>query len=193
MTESVINCVNQLGSLEPAMLMWTNRRGEDIGDGPLWDAMPTSRNASITSTVAGATEEDGEEVSVAEEDREDPTTELDVVDNIAGVNDVHDNDVYKQWDEVVPEDGDVNDHIGDDVQVVTESTSGGVTMKWDQPLQVNPTVATGTAEVKVSPTDTGRPTREHKMPNPFIPSWTGKKYGYTITHIVTLDGRTVEE
>ena len=42
MTENVINRVNQLGSLEPAMLTWTNRHGENIGDGPLWDTMPTS-------------------------------------------------------------------------------------------------------------------------------------------------------
>jgi len=57
------------------MLTWTNRHGRDIGNGPLWDAMPTSQNASITSTVAGATEEDDEKVSVAEEDQEDPTTQ----------------------------------------------------------------------------------------------------------------------
>ena len=59
MTESVISHVNQLGSSEPAMLTWTNCRGENIGDGPLWDAMPTSKNASISSTIADATEEDG--------------------------------------------------------------------------------------------------------------------------------------
>ena len=125
MTERVIKRVNQLGLSEPAMLTWMNLRGEDIGDGPLWDAMPTSRNASISSTVAAdATDEDDEDVSLSEEDREDPTTELDVVNNIAGVDDVHDDDVYEQWDEVLPEDGDVNNHIGDDVQVITESTLG---------------------------------------------------------------------
>ena len=194
MTESVINRINLLGLSEPAMLTWTNFRGEDIGDGPLWDAMPTSRNASISSTVTvDVTEEDDEDVSIAEEDWEDPTTELDVVDNIAGVDDVHDEDVYEQWDEVVPENGDVNNHIDDEFQVVTKSTSGGVTTKWDQPLQVSPTVTTGTTEVNVSPTDTGQPTREHKAPNPFIPSWTGKKYGYAMTQIVKLDGSTVEE
>ena len=90
------------------------------------------------------------------------------------MDDAHDDDVYEQWDEVIPENGDVNNHIDDEVQVVTKSTSGGVTTKWDQPLQVSPTVATGTAEVNVSPTDTGRPTQERKAPNPFVPSWTGK-------------------
>jgi hypothetical protein len=34
--------INQLGLLEPAMLTWTNCHGENIGNGPLWDAMPTS-------------------------------------------------------------------------------------------------------------------------------------------------------
>ena len=63
-------------------------------------------------------------------------------------------DVYEQWDEVV-QDGDVIDKINDDVQVVMESTLGGVTTKWDQPLLVSPTVFTAAAEVKVSPTDTG--------------------------------------
>jgi hypothetical protein len=52
MTESVIAHVNQLGLTEPAMLMWTYFHGENIGNGPLWDAMPTSRHASIPSTVA---------------------------------------------------------------------------------------------------------------------------------------------
>ena len=93
------------------------------------------------------------------------------------MDDVHNDDEYEQWDEVVPAEGDVNDQIGDDVQVVTESASGGVTTKWDQPPQVSPTVASATTEVKVSPTDTGRTTQERKPPNPFIPSWTGKKYG----------------
>jgi len=68
-----------------------------------------------------------------------------------------------------------------------------VTTKWDQPLKVSPTVATATAEVKLSPTDTGRSIRQRKASNPFIPSWTGKKYGYAMTQIVKLDGNTVEE
>jgi hypothetical protein len=68
-----------------------------------------------------------------------------------------------------------------------------VTTKWDQPLKVSPTVATAKAEVKVSPTDTVRPTQERKTPNPFIPSWTGKKYGYAMMQIIKLDGSTVEE
>jgi len=93
------------------------------------------------------------------------------------VDDVHNDDVYKQWDKVVPDVGDVNNYIDDKVQVVTESALGGVTTKWDQPLQVSPTVATATAEVKVSPTDTGQSIREQKTPNPLIPSWTGNKYG----------------
>jgi hypothetical protein len=168
-TESVILRVNQIGSSDPVMLTWTNRRGEDIGNGPLWDAMPASLNASNPSTVAAdATEEDDEDVTVAEVDQDDQTTEIDVANNITGVDDAH--DVYEQWDEVVPEERDVINHIDDDVQVVTKSTLGGVTTKWDQPLQVSPTVAASTAEVKVSPTDTGRPTRESKLPNPFIPS-----------------------
>ena len=126
------------------------------------------------STVEKSTEEDDKDISVAEEDWENSTTELNVVDNITGVDDTH--DVYEEWNEVVLEVGDFNNQIDDDVQVVTKSTSGGVMTKWDQPLQVNPTV-TDTAKVKVSPTDTGRSIREPKMPNPFIPSWTGKKYG----------------
>ena len=71
MTESMISRVNQLGSLEPAMLTWMNRRGENIGDGPLWDAMPTSQNACNPSTVVETTEEDDEDVTVAEVDQDD--------------------------------------------------------------------------------------------------------------------------
>ena len=73
LTESVISRVNQLGLSEPAILTWTNRQGENIGDGPLWDAMPTSQNASISSTVAEATEEDDRDVIVAEVDQDDQT------------------------------------------------------------------------------------------------------------------------
>ena len=63
------------------------------------------------------------------------------------------------------------------------------TTKWDQPLKVIPEVATAT---KVPPTGTGRATRDRKSPNPFILSWTGKKYGYAMAQIVQMDG-TVEE
>ena len=158
MTESVILRVNQLGLSEPAMLTWTNRRGENIGNGPLWDAMPTRQNDSSPSTVVETTEEDDGDVTVAEVDQDDQTTEIDVVDNITGVDDAHSDNVYEQWDEVVQDEGDVIDQFDDDVQVVTESTPGGVATKWDQPPLVSPTVPTAEAEVKVSPTDTGRPT-----------------------------------
>jgi hypothetical protein len=70
MMASVITRVDQLGSSEPELLTWTNRRGEIIGDGPLWDTTDTSNNdASITSDVAGATKDDDDDVVVvAEED-----------------------------------------------------------------------------------------------------------------------------
>ena len=64
-------------------------------------------------------------------------------------------DLYKQWDKVVQDEGDVIDHINDDVLVVTKLTPGGVTTKWDQPPLVRLIVSTAGAEVKVSPTDTG--------------------------------------
>ena len=35
-------------------------------------------------------------------------------------------------------------------------------------------------------------TREQKPPNPFIPSWTGKKYGYAMAQIEHMNG-TVKE
>jgi hypothetical protein len=80
--------------------------------------------------------------------------------------------------------GDV-DWVNDDVEVMKESASGGVTTAWDQPLQVIPKV---TAAEKVPPTGTGRTTRERKPPNPFIPSWTGKKYGYAMAQIEHMCG-----
>ncbi len=53
MTASVIGRVDQLGSGKPAMLTWTNRCIETIGDGPLWDTTETKKDvASITSAVA---------------------------------------------------------------------------------------------------------------------------------------------
>ncbi len=60
MTESVIARVNKLGSGEPELLTWTNRRGEIIGDGPTWDTAEanTKNNVGDTSEVAGATEDD---------------------------------------------------------------------------------------------------------------------------------------
>ena len=163
MTESVITRVNQLGSTEPAMLTWTNRHGENIGNGPLWDTMPTSILASIPSTVAEAMDEDDRDVTNAETDLEDQTTVLDVADNITGVDDTQ--DVYEQWDEVVQdtEGGDVIDHTvnQDEVPVVAELSPGEVTSNWDQTPGVSPTVpTTGGKAQKVSPTDIpiGRPT-----------------------------------
>jgi hypothetical protein len=100
-------------------------------------------------------------------------------------------DVYEVWNEEVPGEvvGDV-ESINNDVEVTKESASGGVTTTdWDQSLQVIPEV---TAAAKVPPTGTGRTTRERKPPNPFIPSWTGKKYGYAMAQIEQMCG-SVEE
>ena len=83
----------------------TNRQGEIIGNGPLWDTTATGSNdASLTSAVAGATEtdDDNDVVAIAEEDREMPTTDFDVVDNIEGVDNTQ--EVYKVWNEDVPAD-----------------------------------------------------------------------------------------
>ena len=105
MTASVIACVNELGSGEPELLTWTNRHGENIGDGPSWDTTEASNDESImTSDVAGATKDDDDDVVVvAEEDRGTmPTTNVDVADNIAGV-DHGTQEVYKVWNEEVPE------------------------------------------------------------------------------------------
>ena len=88
MTAGVIARVNELGSGEPELLTWTNRCGENIGDGPLWDTPETSNNdVSTASDVAGATKDDDDNVVVvAEEDCGTiPNTDVDVVDNIAGV------------------------------------------------------------------------------------------------------------
>ena len=81
-----------------------------------------------------------------------PTTDVDVVDNIAGV-DMDTQDVYEVWNEEVPDDvGDV-DQINNDVEVTKKLASGGVTTtKWDQPLKVILEVATA---MKVPPTGTG--------------------------------------
>jgi hypothetical protein len=62
------------------------------------------------------------------------------------------------------------------------------TTRWDQPLKLILAVT----KAKVPPTGTGRETRERKPPNPFIPSWTGKKYGYATAQIEQMNG-TVEE
>jgi hypothetical protein len=60
----------------------------------------------MTSDVAGATKDDDDKVvDVAEKNRGDPTTDVDVVDNIAGVDDMRmdTQDVYKVWNKEVPE------------------------------------------------------------------------------------------
>ena len=56
----------------------------------------------MTSDVAGATkDEDDEVVVVAEEDCGDPTTDVNVVDNIAGVDDMRmdTQETYEVWNE----------------------------------------------------------------------------------------------
>ena len=95
----------------------------------MWDTTETSNDdASITSEIAGATKDDDDDVVVvAEEDRETmPTTDADVVDNIAGV-DMGTQDVYEVWNEEVPDDVGYVDLINDDVEVTEKSALGGVT------------------------------------------------------------------
>jgi hypothetical protein len=174
------------------MLTWTNRHGETIGDGPLWDAMPISRYANIPSTTADVVEDDDEDVIDAEADLEDQATVLDVADNITGVDDDNAQDVYEQWDEAVhdTEGGDVIDHTinQDEVAVVGESTPVGVTNDWDKTPVVSP-------PVPPPPTDipSGRPVRKRKPPSSFIPSMQDQKYGYAMAQILDMHGNTVEE
>ena len=203
MTESVIARVNQLGASEPRLLTWTNRQGEDIGDGPLWDSVgPVSRHANTTSTVEGSAEESDEDNDAAEVDLDDQTTVLDVDNNITGV-DIHTDDVFEQGDEDVQhtEDGDVIDHTivqqeSIEVPVVAELTPGGVTGDWQVTPILSPTVTPiGSETPRVSPTvtPTGRPVRERKAPSNYNPSFKGSKYGYAMTQILEMDGNTVEE
>jgi hypothetical protein len=142
MTAGVIARVNELGSGKPELLTWTNRRGEAIGDGPTWDTAGANTNNDVgdTSEVAGATEDDDDNEDnvnvVAEEDRRDNfTTEVDVVDDIAGVDDrrMDAPETYEVWNDEVPEYGVGDEHrINDDVKVTYKSTSGGVqTKSWD--------------------------------------------------------------
>ncbi len=163
MTKSVIARVNELGSGEPELLTWTNRRGEVIGDGPTWDTAEanTTNDVGNTSEVAGATEDDDDNEDtvtvVAEENRgDDFTTDVEVVDDIAGVDDrrMDAPETYEVWNEEVPEYGVGDEHrINDDVKVTDKSTSGGVqTKSWDRPLRAIPEV---TAAPKVQSTSTG--------------------------------------
>ncbi len=144
-------------------MTWTNRRGEVIGDGPTWDTAGANTNNDVgdTSEVAGAMEDDDDNEDnvtvVAEEDRgDDLTTEIDVVDDIAGVDDrrMDAPDTYEVWNKEVPEYGVGNEHqINNDVEVTDKSTLGGVqTKSWDRPLRAIPEV---TAAPKVQPTSTG--------------------------------------
>ena len=62
MTASVIARVNELGSGKPELLTWTNRRGETIGIRPTRNtAVANTKDASITSDVAGATKDEDDE------------------------------------------------------------------------------------------------------------------------------------
>jgi hypothetical protein len=105
MTAAVITRVNELGAGKPALVMWTNRRGENISDGPLWDTTVASTDdASMTSEAAGATKDHDDNVVVIAEEYcvTMPATDIDVANNIAGV--VMDTqDVYKVWNKEVPE------------------------------------------------------------------------------------------
>ncbi len=71
MMAGVIARVNELGSGKPELLTWTNRRGETIGNGLTWNtAEASTKDASMTSDVAGETKDDDDDVVVvAEEDR----------------------------------------------------------------------------------------------------------------------------
>ena len=67
----MIALIDQLRTSKPAMLTWTNRRGETIGNGPLLDTTETSKdNTSITSAVARAMEEDDDNDVVVDADED---------------------------------------------------------------------------------------------------------------------------
>jgi hypothetical protein len=126
--------VELLGANEPRQLTWYNRHGDVIDDGPAWDAGHTTAEAdcetqSVLHEIDDATVREEQDVESQEWDPEQQVQDLDVVDDIAGV-DPHIEDVVESLDEyhdIEVENGDVNEQIdevrGDSAQEDSDEDS----------------------------------------------------------------------
>jgi hypothetical protein len=180
-TDEVRARVELLGANEPRLLTWYNRHGDVIGDGPAWDAGHTTaladRNTqSVSREQDDATVREEQDVENQEWDPDEP--DLDVVDDITGV-DPHTEDVVEHLG--VDRDGDVIEQVIEDGPVGT-MTSG-------------PTTNNDTVGMAVEgPSATGRPQRVRNPPKSFVPSMQGKKYSYAMAAIMeNLYGKTANE
>jgi len=158
--------VEQLGANEPRHLTKYNRHGEIIGDGPASDAGHTTADADrepkpVQSEFDDATVQEEQDVENEEWDPEEQVPDLDVVDDITGVDPHIEDDVVEQWE--VGEDGN-----GDVIEQAIEEAPVGPT------TTINDTVGTTVEGLSA----TGRPQRVRKRPESFVPSMQGKKYSY---------------
>jgi hypothetical protein len=173
--------VEQLGANEPRQLTWYNRHGEVIGDGPAWDAGHTTADADRETPpvdeIDDATVQEEQDVENEEWDPEEQVPDLDVVDDITGVN-PHIEDVVDEWEAGEEGNGDVIEQAIDEAPVGPTTTI------------INDTVGT-TVE---GPPATGRPQRVRKRPEFFVPSMQGKKYSYAMAAIMEkLYGKTADQ
>jgi hypothetical protein len=114
--------VELLGANEPRQLTWYNGHGDVIDDGPAWDAGHTTVDAdretqSVLREIDDATVREKQDVENQEWDPEQQVPDLDVVDDITGV-DPHIEDMVESLDEyhdIEVEDGDVNEQTIDEV------------------------------------------------------------------------------
>ena len=192
MTVEVITRVNHLGRDESTLFTFTNRRGEEVGERTL-------------NRIEGSNDEiehDMHNVGVA---RDGINPNLDVVDDVAGVDSPYEPYV-DDWNDDVPTNGD--DAIDQDVAGATDyniiDTDKAVFEAGEmefEPVLGNLDLTTlppqpkAPREVTTPPQNAaGRPTRDRKPVSRLIPSFKGKTYGTTMV-LVSADmmGMSTEE
>ena len=89
MTQEVIDCVNHLGRGEKSLLIFTNKRGEEIGERSVLDRVVDDADEPIEQDML----DNGNDIN------------LDVVDDVAGVDNPYE-EYVDDWNKDVPKDGD---------------------------------------------------------------------------------------
>jgi len=188
MTQEVIDRVNYLGRGEKSLLIFHNKRGEEIGERSVLDRV-------IEADTNEPIEHDMLDVG--------NDTNLDVVDDVAGVDNPYEEYYVDEWNKDVPKYGDniINQVAGNndnsdagvpvhlepinndsDTGVPDDSHKNGL---FENDGHFEPiTLPTPSASPSATTQDGGgRPTRVRKQVSRLIPSFEGKSYGTTMVQV----------
>jgi hypothetical protein len=174
MPDTVIARVNELGKGQPEELVFTDRRGRLIGDVELPGVDEGQMDVPLTATEPPQHQIEAIENDVPAEFVED---DLDIDDNLG----------YESDTDPVPAAPPVkvepDDTVGDaqPTNVPVEDPVPATVDNLPAPAPENPVEIPGV----------GRPTRNRKPVDSYIPSMTGQRYAYAVTQLDKLEDQTV--